>query len=256
MNLSNRHLSKQEMRYALSAIISRKEICSNIYTEHAVATSSIFNPSWHTIKNSFENSTESKNNIFIANLEEIGYNRLDTSGNRLTSEGKRLSFKLIYCNDTDIKHVLANEIASQLAKVGISINLVGLSYRDYINALKAQNFDLYLAETAIGYNMDYSQLLCDDGTLNFGKIDAKQDEESEQVNEGDSDIYTSLDNVISAYYNGEAELYEIVNMFSLEMPLIPICYKNNITSYKNGIINDWICSPCDPYYSVGDCNDK
>ena len=260
INLENEHLAKPQMRYALSAIISRNEICTNVFEGYAVGTSSIFNPSWSAVKNSIENITDSKNNIFIDNLEEIGYNRLDTSGNRLTDKGKSLSFKLLYCNKTDIKVTLANEIAEQLKKVGINVDLIGLEYDDYVKAINSRNFDLYLAETVISLNMDFSELLCSDGSLNFSKApmtdqETEDNESTEDSSENNSDdnVYTTLDEIISAYYNGETEIYEFINMFSLELPIIPLCYKNTVLSYQNNLANNWICSPCDPYYSVADC---
>ena len=145
----------------------------------------------------------------LANLEEIGYNRLDAYGYHLTSSGKSFSFKLVYCNDTQLKTALANEIYYQLNKAGIKIELVGMPYSDYINALSSKNFDLYLAETIIDNNMDYSSLLFEEGKLNFGGVFYQ--------GEVENDTHSTFEDTFSAYHSGEAELYNIINVFSLQI---------------------------------------
>ena len=248
INSENNILCLPQIRYALSAILDRSTICSDIFNGYATATSSLFNPNWNAIKNIQENIDKPNNNIFLANLEEIGYNRLDAYGYRLTSSGKSFGFKLVYCNDTQLKTALANEIYYQLNKAGIKIELVGMPYSDYIKALNSKSFDLYLAETIIDNNMDYSSLLFEDGNLNFGGVFYQTDEEN--------DIHSTFEDTFSAYHSGEAELYNIINIFSLQMPIIPICYKSNTFSYQKNIDGSYKYSPSDPYYAIMDCHIK
>lgn len=250
INESNEILSISQIRHALSAILNRKVICDEIYDGYANPSSGIYNPSWNAIVNLQENITESNDKIYLANLEEIGYNNLDTFGYRVTNDGKSFSFRLVYCNNTESKINLANEITSQLTKAGIKVTPVGLEYEDYINALITKDFDLYIAETIINNNMDITSLVSTSGSLNYGgsfNLEINHDDESNAI------VYTSFDEILSAYYNGTAELYDIINMFNSQMPIIPICYKLNAFSYQIGIEVSMNFSPCDPYYVIKDC---
>lgn len=250
INSNNEILKLSQIRHALSFIIDRSIICEEIFYGYATPSSGIYNPSWRYVSNLQENIIKSNTNIFLANLEEIGYNNLDAFGYRVTNDGKSFSFNLIYCNDTETKINLANEIASQFCKAGIKVTAIGKNYEEYITALKSKDFDLYLAETIINNNMDVSPLISSSGSLNYGGVfDFDLSEEAESENT----IYTSFDEILSAYYNGSAELYNIINMFNLQTPILPICYKSNVLSYQIGIDCPQIFSPCDPYYMITDC---
>ncbi len=263
INLNNEHLMKPQLRYALSAILDRQIIANEVFDNYATPTSGIYNPNWNVVKNIQENIITQNQNIFVANLEEIGYNKLDTLGYRLTNSGKQLSLKLIYCNDSLLKVSLANEIIFQYQTAGIRINAVGLEYDDYLSALINKDFDLYLAETIIPNNMDVSELLLKDGKINFGSNylppegDAESVTEDAEITEAEEDeLIDSLDEMITAFYSGNAELYEIINMFNLEMPLIPICYESAVLSYQSGITVNANLSPNNPYSTVADCDIK
>ena len=245
INSFNEILNIPQMRYALTSILDRSSICNDIFNGYAISTSGLFNPNWDAVKNIQENIDKPNNNIFLANLEEIGYNRLDSNGYRLTNIGKSFSFKLVYCNETALKTSLANEICCQLNKSGIKTEPVGLSFNDYIKALDTKNFDLYLAETIIDNNMDYSHLLFESGKLNYGGLF--------NHSESDGDAHTTLEEAFTSYHNGEAELYNIVNIFNLQMPIIPICYKSNAFSYQKNVAGSFKYSPSDPYYAIMDC---
>lgn len=250
INADNETLKIPQMRHALTTILDRSIICDEVYDGYAVPSSGVYNPSWQAVLNLQENIIKPNNNIFLANLEEIGYNKLDTFGYRVTNEGKSFHFNLIYCNDTEAKINLANEIASQFCKAGIKVTAVGKNYEEYISALKTKDFDLYLAETLINNNMDISPLVLSNGNLNYGGV---FNLDSSEENESEKNAYTSFDEIISEYYSGSAELHDIINMFNLITPIIPICYKSNAISYQIGVNCPQKFSPCDPYYMISDC---
>ena len=114
--------------------------------------------------------------------------------------------------------------------------------------MSSKNFDLYLAETIIDNNMDYSSLLFEEGKLNFGGVFYQ--------GEAENDTHSTFEDTFSAYHSGEAELYNIINVFSLQMPIIPICYKSNTFSYQKNVDGSYKYSPSDPYYAIMDCHIK
>ena len=252
INSKNQILNLPQMRYALSAILDRNNICNETFNGYAVATSGIFNPAWSFISGLQENIDKPNNNIFLANLEEIGYNNLNTFGYHLTNDGETFAFDLVYCNDTQLKVSLANEIHSQFSKVGINTNIIGLGYEEYINALNNKEFDLYIAETIISNNMDISSLVLSDGALNYGDVFELTDTEDETSQDTEKTVYTTFDDVLSAYFNGTVGIHDVINMFNLQTPLIPICYKLDVASYQHGVECSFNYSPCDPYYIVLD----
>lgn len=53
-----------------------------------------------------------------------------------------------------------------------------LPFEEYISALEAGRFDLYLGEVALTADFDLSALLASDGALNYGRW---QDEQTDQL---------------------------------------------------------------------------
>ena len=133
---------------------------------------------------------------------------------------------LIVNSDDAFKHSLADGFAAQLKRHGIEIKVKTLEYADYLSALAAGEFDLYLAETLMPQNMDVGIL--SSSTVNFGGAPSSSL----------SAIYKAL---ASESYSSPA-----FDEFLEESPLVPICYRKHCLVYTR----DFASSPTPSRYNV------
>ena len=87
------------------------------------------------------------------------------------SQLKEIGIDLIVCSESAGKGDIAKQFASDLASIGVTVNVRELSWTDYQNALMNGDFDMYYAEVKLGADFDLTSLLTKDSALNYGKID-------------------------------------------------------------------------------------
>lgn len=238
LNLNNVHLSDANFRHGLSLAVNREKICESSYFTNAVPATGFFNPKWDAVKSmqSIQSVADTENSV--VNFEKIWYNY---SNGVLNKDNNAVAFNLIVNGENSFRKSAAEQIVTQLSSVGIKVNLSVLSYNDYINALQNGNFDLYLAEVNIPYNMDLSPLLTKSGSLSYGLI---------KDTVADDDGQTSLETVINNFYNGTGTVSDIAAIAISEMPVIPICYRNGLIFYGNNISGDFSGFYTDVYYGI------
>ena len=173
VNLSNEQLSLNDLRQAISSGFDRKEICRDGYYNNALPANGFFNPAWEAVKSVQNINLQANKEITVENLEEIGYNKLDSEGVRTNSAGKKLKFELLVNKENRLRVSAAKIIASRLSEYGISVRVAEKSFADYTAALSSGNFQLYLAEVAITPNMDISSLVTEGGSAAYGAAASK-----------------------------------------------------------------------------------
>ncbi len=257
VNMKSGVMSNTEMRQAVSAAIDRSAITDNAYYRNAVPATGIFNPEWCE-KDSIMQTTEAavNENVYLAQLTKIGYNEKDNSGYYVNSNGDRLSLKLVNYEGNEWRTAAARLIKSELKTAGIYVEIDNLSWKDYKNALKYLHFDLYIAEVAIGNNMDISELVTMNGDSSYGiyykeksnktTSTASEEEASKSSNEKNEEVQVNFGGetakAVKEFYKGEATLQQVVTAFSNELPLIPLCYRTGVVSYSTeigGISPSW-----------------
>ncbi len=261
MNLTKFPLSNPSFRYALNVGINREAITKDVFQNYANPATGIYNPKWSSVSSLQKNPTVNDNNIFVANLNEMGYNEKDNSGYYVQKSGKRLSLKILYCSDNPERSKLISQVINQFRSLGIEITATPKSYADYITALENQDFDLYIGETKFLNNMDISSLVCEDGSIAYGyekkspQEEVAQEETNSNVEKTDVEeevIAFPMKQILADYNSGKIELYEVINTFNIQLPIIPICYKTGIISWQKGIEGVEIIFPGDPYYCLSD----
>lgn len=270
INLTKAPFDIPEFRYALNLGLNREVITKKVFQNYALAATGIFNPKWSAVSSLQKNPTETDNNIFVANLKEIGYNEKDNEGFYLSKNGNRLSLNLLYCNESTTKERLSNEIVSQFKSLGIEVVAQGKSYNDYISALISKSFDIYIGETRLLSNMNISELVSENGKINYGSpifnTEAEKDtnEDTDEENQEDAsddtenleneteESYNTMSKVLGDYNQGIAEHYDIIETFNIIMPIVPICYENGVISWQKGVtgVNSHFID--DPYHSLSD----
>ena len=272
VNLNNSFLKDAKARYAVSAAISRTEICNDAYYSYATEAVGIFNAAFSDA-GSLQNlsKTPDLENV-VANLTEIGYNEKNDDGFYISKNNKVLTLKLVTYDGNERSVKTAELIKQQLESVGIKVNLVSLNWDDYVTALKERSFDLYLAEVQLGNNMDVTELVTSNGKLAYGilsptpaspsteedaQLDSSTLENDEQNSNNKPDDKTEyissvplLDNVVSAFYNEELSLVDIINAFNAELPIIPVCHRLGITVCDAKLNVDSMSSISDAYFGI------
>ncbi len=251
VNMQSGVMANTEMRQAISAAIDRNAITDNAYYRNAIPATGIFNPQWCE-KDSIVQTTETvvNENVYLAQLAKIGYNKKDKNGYYVNSNGDRLSLKLLNYKGNEWRTAAAKLIKSELKAAGIFVQIDSLSWKDYQYALKNRHFDLYIAEVSVGNNMDISELVTKGGDSAYGiYYEKKKKSESSTDSSADSSTTSSTTSenkkeeteqnyagdtakVVQEFYEGEATLQQVVTAFSSELPLIPLCYRTGIASYS------------------------
>lgn len=165
MNHRRGIFTSQTVRNAVSSAIDRSAIVSDCYGGSAMAANSPIHPAAQNIAESSLLSQYS-----LANASEMlfleGYTLDESTRILKDSNNKKLSFNLIV-NEENLKRVKAAELlTAQLFAAGIEVNVIKLSFDDYIERIESGNFDAYLAGTRLQNLYDFEALLSEDGKLN------------------------------------------------------------------------------------------
>ncbi len=254
-------LDKQALRQAISSAINRVKLCEEAYYNNALPATGIFHPLWAETKSVQNIQIEANEEITVENLKEIGYNKLNSAGIRINSNGTPLKFTLLVNSENRIKVLAANTVASQLKSVGISVTVVEKSYKQYMSDLKNGKFQLYLGEIKFTDNMDVSSLFLKGGSAAYGLPKVKDDEKaassnissstsSKQNEKSKETSKTSSQKVLAEYYNGKATAKDIAAVLQTEMAVVPICYRTGVLFYNSKISNVKNASLSDIYFSV------
>lgn len=257
-------LGEQRLRQAVSSALDRVKFCETAYYNNALPATGFFHPAWRETSSVQNIQIEAKSEITIENLEEIGYNKLNGEGLRVNSNGIPLKFTLLVNSENRIRVLAANTVAKQLKTVGIGITVIEKSYADYLSCLQSGNFQLYLGEIKLTENMDFSQLVLNEGTAAFGlpkvsdseenaeepKKDETEEEETEKEETDPKEKYTSSQSVLNEFYNGNATVKDVAAVLQTEMPIVPICYRTGVLFYNENIENVKNASFSDIYFSI------
>lgn len=144
-------------------------------------------------------------------LTQAGYSRSDGVWQR---RGTPLSLTLAAPTNNPTRLDAAELLAANLTDLGIQAELSALSWDDYVQALEAGDFDLYLGEVRLTADFDLTALITPGGALNYGGYSNAQT--------------TSLHSAFraasgTARTEAAAQLYA---QLAQEPPFAVICFKN------------------------------
>ena len=250
VNMASGPMYYSEMRQAVSSALDRKKIVSSAYFENAVASSSVFNPQWQEVKTMVASPEKTANsNVYLAQLEKIGYNKKNKKGYFVNPSGETLEISLISYKGNEWRHGAAKLIKEQLKSAGIKVNLKSLSWNEYISSLKTGSFDMYISEVKLSQNMDISAIVSKDSAISYGvtygkkkKIKKKTASQSEKSIADDEvkkskdkeveDVAGKTATAVANYKSGDAEISDILVDFNAELPIIPLLYRTGLVSYS------------------------
>lgn len=250
-------LDKKPLRQAISTALNRIKICEEAYYNNAVAATGVFHPEWEEAKSVQNIQIEADNEITVENLKEIGYNKLNSDGIRVNSNGIPLKFTLLVNSENRIRVLAANTVAEQLKSAGIKITVVEKSYKKYKAALKKGDFQLYIGEVKFTDNMDVSSLFVKGGSAAYGLPKKAQKEEGKENSSSSAsssskatDVKTASQKVIEEYKKGKTTIRDVAAVLQSEMCVVPLCYRTGVLFYNDKIENVNNSSLSDIYFSI------
>ncbi len=229
-----------DFRRAVSAAIDYDRICSDVYGHFASAPKKIYNPDFYEMQYISKNSLD----LMSANLilDDMGFDGRDSEGFRTNKRGKRISLRLIVCNESIVKVDLANAVAEMLYEAGIEVEVSSLSYGSFMTALENGNYDLYIAEMRLGADMDFSPILTpyeyqamDFDYINYGVPNSEK-------------LYISW----LEFMGGIATPSEFAADFEDLMPFVPLCYTKGCTVFNRDLPFALFGTDFDMFYNIAE----
>ena len=197
-----------EVRKALGRGVDRESIARITYATHAVPSALPVHPDSPMYDRWIASQLSYDPEALVNELEALG------------AAGRELV--LLVNTENMAKASAAQWIADQLESAGMKVRVDNLPFEEYISALEAGRFDLYLGEVALTADFDLSALLASDGALNYGRW---QDEQTDQL------LAALAAAPMDSREEAASALYAYLGQ---RVPLVPVCFKNNSVLTKWG----------------------
>jgi peptide/nickel transport system substrate-binding protein len=217
-------LSNPKVRSAINLSISRAEICANAFAGRARPAQTPFNPSWKAASGLKGFDEREKIDTAVAQLNEAGYNKGNSQ--------KKLSLELLVGKENSFRVAAAGLLKNQLARAGVEIKITELPHTELIKRLKSGKFDLYIGEIRLSANMSLKPVLARDGSAAYG------------VNRSGEAAAA-----YSKYLNGEIDMQQFTDIFTKDVPFIPLCWRNGIAAYNRSLSKVAATAFC-AYYGI------
>ena len=252
-------LKSDELRFAISAAISREDIKTKAFYSNAQVATGFFHPALKELSAYQSINPLSDEKISVENLAKIGYNKLNSDRYYENEAGKIVELSILVNSESASKVTAANLIAESLGAVGIKATVNAVDKNSYFSALKNGQFQLYIGEVKLLPNMDIRSLVVKGGAAAYGMVtvpvpqpsaDAEAVTDEPIADEPYLDNETAYLSVIDGFYSGENTLSDLASSLLSSMPVIPLVYRNSFVFYSNEIESVYSPSFCDIFISV------
>ncbi len=220
-------------RKALSLCLDRSQIVSDAFLSRATPSSTPFNPNMYATKeldNQLYADVEGAGSI----LDALGYTARDEQGYRLHGNN-RLTLSVLVNTDDFYRTQTARVIKNNLAQVGIDCVIIERNPRDYLSAVQASDFQLYVGETRLFANNDLSPFFSGEGALSYGGA--------------------SGGSAAASYFSmrrGEIGYTYFCNAFFDQAPFIPLVFRNGVSFFTQTMSYNVKSSMSDPFFNIED----
>ena len=137
-----------------------------------------------------------------------------------------ITIDFIVFADSMTKVAAAHKIAEDLETLGIRVNVRELSWQEYTEALEEGTFDMYYGEVKFNPDFDLTELLTEDGSLNYGGI-------------SDAAGYGSMiDPIFSAADDMHRQIaIDLLQQYiANQAPIVPICFERRAVMTHRGVV--------------------
>lgn len=209
------NLKDAAVRRAIHLLTNRKAIAQTAFQGHATVTYTPFHPI-KTAGYATEYSVDVPQATEL--LELAGFSKINDDGIRYSGWVNTLTLTLAVNADNPFKTAAAEQIASDLLKAGIKVNIRALKSAEFLNAVADGTHDMYLVEIRLAPNMTLSPLLSSSGAAAQGMVTAPK-----------------VTAAYSEYLEGKTDLTQFVSAFYEDTPFVPLCYRTGIIAYTRSL---------------------
>ncbi len=225
VNGYSRQLADAAVRRAVSLTIDRSALVS-AYSGMATAAYTPQNPLFSNAKPDAPDRDAAE-----ALLTQAGFER-DEEG-FFAKRDRRLTLRLLVNSEDDRRIAAASLIAEQLNEVGLETELVEKPFSEYSALLAAGDYDLYLGELRLKYNMSIAALLPG----------------------GQAAYSTAADEEFMAAYlkwRSGGSLGSFNSAFAEQTPFIPLLFRCGLVSFSRSLSYDIVSTEQDIFYNIID----
>lgn len=136
-----------------------------------------------------------------------------------------IDINFIVCGDSAVKVQAARDIADKMRELGLEVTLRELNWNDYQTALQEGDYDMYYAEVKLSADFNISELVTEDGSLNYGEI-------------LDPGYDTYIGDYLAATDTDRQMYCELMcQYFTQTAPIVPICFEKTEMLTHRGVVS-------------------
>jgi len=242
-NMEKSYFKDGRLQYAFSRAFDRKYMAETLMQGNALPACEPINPASPLYNKYFDQRLGYDMDACRKTLAKIGVDDYDSDGSaeyKMGENNVELNLSFLVCTESSAKVSLAEKFASEMADIGITVNVKKLGWEDYKAALTAGSFDMCYCEVRLSPDFDLSCILDSGGAANYSRGYDKTAVKyiSQYLSASDKDRQDYCDQLCN--YIAETGL------------IIPICFeKHQIITHK-GVITDMTVNQNDPMYNFAD----
>lgn len=240
VNTAKAPLDNPEVRAALASALDRAGLTELAYGGFAAPTANPAPPASARGKLLTPSPTNSSDTIMLR-LLELGFSDDDADGVLEYSAGRNrrepFLLDLVVNAESDARIVISEQYAQTLRALGIQVSVKKLSYPDYLAALGALEYDLYVGETKLPADFSLKNLLAADGLWNYPKF-------------ADEELDARL--AALALAPPETELYaaqRVYNRLFETQPFMVVCFRSKLACTQRGKISGLTPTASNAFYN-------
>ncbi|MBQ5503950.1 MAG: hypothetical protein IIT95_02525, partial [Oscillospiraceae bacterium] len=225
LNTSRGAMRDPDVRRVIACLLDYKELTEEYFLSSVTPAPLVLDP----LLSYYDASWEDELSVSPADFTElaIAASLQDTDNDGFWDVSGRLSninITFIVNSENPYRLEAARAIHSTLSHQGFSVTLKELSYREYVAALEAGSFDIYLGEARLTPDFDLSAILSSGGEINYGHASG----------------YDALISAIHAAPDPEAKreaARALCEYAATDRAIIPIAYKRRAVFTHPGVVS-------------------
>ena len=225
LNTSRGAMRDPDVRRVIACLLDYKELTEEYFLGSVTPAPLVLDP----LLSYYDASWEEDLSVSPADFTElaIAASLQDTDNDGFWDVSGRLSninITFIVNSENPYSLEAARAIHSTLSHQGFSVTLKELSYREYVAALEAGSFDIYLGEARLTPDFDLSAILSSGGEINYGHASG----------------YDALISAIHAAPDPEAKreaARALCEYAATDRAIIPIAYKRRAVFTHPGVVS-------------------
>lgn len=167
-------------------------------------------------------------------LAQAGYTRGEDGVLRRGSTP--VSVTIVVNNDSSHKQAVAQQLARDLAELGVQATVQAMPWEEYLGALAGGRFDLYLGEVRMTGDFDPTELLT--GSLNYGGYSSQE-----------------LTGLLPAWKGARGAARsqaadQLWQAFAQDAPIAPLCFKRGSLLIRWGMAHNVQPTQADPWWNL------